>query len=209
LQSKAQVAQELKITKQEINDECGVDLGQHGVFRVADEGLDLQVLLDEAEEDLDLPAFFADVGDSLGRQLKIVGEKDVALAGGGIPVGDAAQGNEAFQGFGAGQPDDLVGEHILAFINFMVLQHLVAGVALLAGDEEDFLGGELRIPGIVSIAQVLDDNRAFGQAEAAGLLDVRLPGRRNRDKGRQRLTTVASRLNSLFLNLNLCFGVRG
>jgi hypothetical protein len=47
LQSNAQVAQELEITKQEIDGECGVDLGQHGVFRVADEGLDLQVLLDE------------------------------------------------------------------------------------------------------------------------------------------------------------------
>jgi len=82
LQSNGHVAQELEITKQEINDESSVDLGQHGVFRVADEGLDLQVLLDEAEEDLDLPAFFVDVGDSLGRQLKMVGEKDVAFAGG-------------------------------------------------------------------------------------------------------------------------------
>ena len=58
MQSNAQVAQELEITKQEIDDERGIDLGQHGVFRVADEGLDLQVLLDETEEDLDLPAFF-------------------------------------------------------------------------------------------------------------------------------------------------------
>jgi len=56
LQSNAQVAQKLKITKQEINDEPGIDLGHHGVFRVADEGLDLQVLFDEAEEDFDLPA---------------------------------------------------------------------------------------------------------------------------------------------------------
>ena len=120
LQSNAQVAHELEITKQEINDECGVDLGQHGVFRVADEGLDLQILLDEAEEDLDLPAFFVDVGDGLGRQLKMVGEKDVALAGGGVPIGDAAQGNEAFLGLGAGQPDGLVGEQALVFIDFMV-----------------------------------------------------------------------------------------
>jgi hypothetical protein len=67
----------------------------------------------------------------------------------------------------------------------MVLQHLVAGVALLASDEEDFLGGELSIPGIVGIVQVLRDNRAFGQAEAAGLLDFRLPGRRNGDKSWQ------------------------
>jgi hypothetical protein len=185
LQSNAQVAHELEITKQEIDDERSIDLGQHGVFRIADEGLDLQVLLDKAEEDLDLPAFLVDVGDGLGRRLEMVGEKDLAPAGGGVPVGDAAPGHGAFLGFGAGQPDGLVGEQPLAFIDFMALQHLVAGVALLAGDEEDFLGGELRIPGIVGIAQVLHDNRAFGQVEAAGLLDVRLPGRRNGDKGRQ------------------------
>ena len=134
MQSNAQVAQELEITQQEINDECGVDLGQDGVFRISDEGLDLQVLLDEAEEDLDLPAFFVDIGDSLGRQPEMVGEKNVALAGGSVPVGDAAQGNKAFLGFGAGQPDGLVGEQSLAFIDFVVLQHFVAGVALLAGD---------------------------------------------------------------------------
>ena len=83
------------------------------------------------------------------------------------------------------RPDGLAGEQSLAFIDFMVLQHLVAGVALLAGDEEDFLGGELRIPGIVGITQVLHDDRAFGQAEAAGLLDLRLSGRRNGDKSRK------------------------
>jgi hypothetical protein len=88
LQSNAHVAHELEITKQEIDDERDIDLGQHGVFRVADEGLDLQVLLDETEEDLDLPAFFVDVGDDLGRQLEMVGEKDLAPAGGGVPLGD-------------------------------------------------------------------------------------------------------------------------
>ena len=96
MQSNAQVAHELEITQQEIDDERGIDLGQHGVFRVADEGLDLQVLLDEAEEDLDLPAFFVDIGDGLGRQLEMVGEKDIAPAGGGVPEGDAPQGNWAF-----------------------------------------------------------------------------------------------------------------
>ena len=70
MQSNAQVAHELEITKQEIDDERGIDLGQHGVFQVADEGLDLQVLLDEAEENLDLPAFFVNIGDGLGRSLK-------------------------------------------------------------------------------------------------------------------------------------------
>jgi len=115
LQSNAQVAQELEITQQEIDDEGGIDLGQHGVFRVADESLDFQVLLDEAEEDLDLPAFLVDVGDGLGRQLEMVGEKDIAPAGGGFQVGDAPQGHGTFLGFGPGQPDGVVGERALIF----------------------------------------------------------------------------------------------
>jgi putative transposase len=45
----------------------------------------------------------------------------------------------------------------------------------LSGDEEDFLGSELGILGIVGVAQVLYDNGAFGQAEAAGFLDFVLP----------------------------------
>ena len=170
MQSNAQVTQELEIAKQEIDDERGIDFGQHRVFRVADEGLDLQVLLDAAEEDLDLPAFFVAVGDGLGRQLEMVGEKDVAPAGGGVLVGDAAQGNGAFLGLGAGQPDGLVRVQALFFTDFPTLQHFIAGVALLSGDEEDFQRGELRIPGIVGIAQVLYDNGAFWQSELRAFL---------------------------------------
>jgi hypothetical protein len=68
LQSNAHVApeHELEITKPETDDEPGVDLGQHGVFRVAAAGLDLQVRRDEAAEELGPPAFFADAGDGLG-----------------------------------------------------------------------------------------------------------------------------------------------
>ena len=66
LQCNTQVAHELEITKQEMDDERSVDLSQHGVFRVADEGLDLQALLDETEENLDLPALLVDIGDGPG-----------------------------------------------------------------------------------------------------------------------------------------------
>ena len=102
MQSNAQVTQELEITKQEINNERDIDLGEHGVFRVADEGFDFQILLDEAEKNLDLPAFFVDVGNGLGRQFEMVGEEDIAPAGGGVQVGDAAQENGAILGLGAG-----------------------------------------------------------------------------------------------------------
>jgi len=107
----------------------------------------------------------------------------------------------------------------------------------LAGDEEDFLGGELGLAVIVGVAHILHHDGAFGQAEAAGSLDFVLPSRGDGHKGGQiavvvqegmefdaalgapkaspgkegetRLTTVASRLKSLFLNRNLCFGASG
>ena len=135
---------------------------EHGVLGVADEGLNLQILLDLAEEGLDLPALLVDVGDGLGCQPEVVGEKDINFPGGGVPVDDAPQGLGALPSFGAGKQDGLIGYQPQGGIDGPPLQDPVAGVTLLAGDEEDFLGGELRIPGIVGITQVLHDDRAFG-----------------------------------------------
>ena len=50
-------------------------MAHHGVLGVADEGLDLQILLDEAEENLDLPALLVDVGDGLGREFEMLVRK--------------------------------------------------------------------------------------------------------------------------------------
>ena len=157
-------------------------MAQHGIFGVADKGLDFQVLFDEAEKDFDLPAFLIDIGDGLGRQLKMVGEKDIAPAGGGVPVGNAPQGNGTFLGL---KPDGLVGEQALLFIDFPALQHLVAGVTLLAGDEENFLSVELGIPVIIGVPHILHHNGAFGQAETAGSVDFVLPSLRDGHKGGQ------------------------
>jgi len=115
----------------------------------------------------------------------MVGEKDVASAGGGVPVGNAPQDHGALLSLGVCEADGLVGDHPLGFVDFPALQHLKAGVALQPGDEEDFLGGQLSIPGIVGIAQVRHDNGAFGQAKAAGLPDLVLPGRGEGHKGWQ------------------------
>jgi hypothetical protein len=41
-------------------------LAQQHVFRVADEGLDLQILFDLLEENLDLSALIVDIGDGPG-----------------------------------------------------------------------------------------------------------------------------------------------
>ncbi len=51
----------------------------------------LQVLLDEPEEGLDLPAFLVDVGDGPGGEVEIVGQENVMSAGLLVPVADPAQ----------------------------------------------------------------------------------------------------------------------
>jgi len=46
-------------------------LAQHRVLRVADEGLDLQVLFDPPQEIFDLPVAFVDIGDGFGREFEV------------------------------------------------------------------------------------------------------------------------------------------
>jgi len=157
LQSNVQVTQELSITEQKIDGESRIDLGQDGVLGVAHEGLDLQILLDEAEEALNLPALPVDIGDGLGRQAEMVSEEHIGFAGGWVLINDAAQGPGALFGFGAGELDSLIGHQSQGRVDGTLRQHPVAGLAFLSGDEEDFLEAELAIPGIVGVAQVLDD----------------------------------------------------
>ena len=52
-------------------------------------------------------------------------------------------------------------------------------------DEEDFLGRELPIPGIVGIAQVFHDDGTFRKVKGPGFFDLMLPGRGDRHEGRQ------------------------
>jgi hypothetical protein len=83
-------------------------LAHHGVLGVTEEGLDFQILLDPAEEALDLPALLAEVGDGLGCQPEVLGEEPVNFAGFGVLVNEAAQGLGALSGFGAGKADGLI-----------------------------------------------------------------------------------------------------
>ena len=56
------------------------DLRLHGVLAGAQGRLDAQVLLDPFEEQLHLPALPVQVGDQLGLQCEVVGQKRDALA---------------------------------------------------------------------------------------------------------------------------------
>ena len=56
-------------------DHGGDDLEADGVFVAAEEGLDLEMLLDPAEEELDLPAGLVEGGDFDGGALHVVGDE--------------------------------------------------------------------------------------------------------------------------------------
>lgn len=73
-----------------MNDHCHVDLAEHRVFRVADEGLELERLLDQPEEYLNLPSFFVNFRDGLGRQAHMAGQENVVFSGLAITVAHAA-----------------------------------------------------------------------------------------------------------------------
>ena len=75
----------------EESDQRDGDLRLDCVLAGAEKALDLEVLLDPAEEQLDLPASLVELGDALGRRLEIVGEEPQCAAG-VDDDGDLAQG---------------------------------------------------------------------------------------------------------------------
>ena len=54
-------------SQQQERDQCDGHLNAHRVLGGADEALDLQALLDPAEEQFDLPALLVEIGDLVGR----------------------------------------------------------------------------------------------------------------------------------------------
>ncbi len=66
---------------EDIDGDGDPDLGLDGVFGIAEEALDAQVLLDPFEEQLDLPAAFVEPCDGERRQGEVVGQEDEGLAG--------------------------------------------------------------------------------------------------------------------------------
>ena len=68
LKAVTDLADKLDIGEQQIDANGNPDLGHDSVFRGAEEGLDLQVLLDPFEEQFDLPAGLVDLRDGDGRE---------------------------------------------------------------------------------------------------------------------------------------------
>ena len=82
---------QLKVLEHEHGDECCPNLNAHGVGAGPDEGFDLEILFERAEERFDLPAILVDAGDGRRGETEVVGQENELLTGDGIAVNDATQ----------------------------------------------------------------------------------------------------------------------
>ena len=68
---------ELDKCQEQVNTQCDPDLRQHCILAGTDERFHLQILFDPFEKQFDLPPGLVDIGDGFGRQLEIIGQKNV------------------------------------------------------------------------------------------------------------------------------------
>jgi len=76
----------LHIGKHEIDEESNPDLGEDGILRRSQKGLDLQILLDPLEKEFDLPSFFIEIRHGLCRNVTRVCDEGVGITGVGIDI---------------------------------------------------------------------------------------------------------------------------
>ena len=109
LDSHGRARDELLEGHQQVNTQSHEDLRCDGIHAVTEDTADLQVLLDELEEQLDLPAGLVDIGDGLRGPAPVVGQEDKDLARFRIPILDPTDLRQrGLQCLAAGESDDLI-----------------------------------------------------------------------------------------------------
>ena len=135
-QTPAETGGQLQIAQQQHRDQCRPHLGLDRVCRGADEGFDLQVLLERLEEQLDLPAILVDRRNGAGAEAVVVGQEYQSVPSVFMDGLDAAQQMRAFFLCArASQADGLILEDVPVLRRFALLDHLELGIVLHAGDE--------------------------------------------------------------------------
>jgi len=128
----------LEPLEQQQGDQGGPQLDAQRVLVGADEGLDLELLLEGLEEQFDLPAIAVDGGDGGGAEVEVVGQQHQLAVVGLVPDDDAPERVGALLArLGPGQADVFVGADGAVGRQRLVVDDPIVGVALEAGDEED------------------------------------------------------------------------
>jgi hypothetical protein len=164
---------ELEIFEQQHGNQCCPNLSLQSIGAGADEGLDLQVLLEHFEEEFDLPAvpvYPANGGCSEG---KVVSEKLNLTLVLFVPDNHPAQQFWILlSGHRAGESNELIMEHISMLRQGAVMYDFINGVLLESGNEENT--GVVPLPEEfkVTVSAVHRDDAAGGKSKMAGSDDI-------------------------------------
>ena len=159
-------------------------LRQHCVAGSAEKALDPEILLDPLEEELDLPTGLVDVRDGPRRELEVVGEKHVVLAGLSVPVADPPEQDRALlPALSARERDGLVRGHAAAGGVRTTFPNRVTDSPLEPRHERNPLCVKGFQPAEVLVQTVRDDNAPPRQPQRLRDLDVRrLPIRHTHER---------------------------
>jgi len=148
-------------------------LCHHGILASAKKGFDFQVLLDPLEEQLHLPACLVDIGNGLGGQFEIVGQKNVVLAGLRIAVANTTQLNGAFFcGLNTSKFDAQITAQAFVFQDRTTTYHTGFCIGPEARDKEYSFLSQAVIPGVVVVTPINNHHAAFGEIPDAPNFDI-------------------------------------
>lgn len=180
LETPAEFGSKLHQRDEQAGDHGHVDLDEHGVFGSAHETLDLEVLLDESEEGLNLPAVPIDVRDGLSRQVETVCQELIMRTCLRVSVADSSQFERSLRGV---DQDILVRSQAVAFDDLSSGDHRIDHVLLLPGDEENLVLCQRLEPVEVDVSSVKHNDGPFGKLKGSGYLGFMALGIRNQGKG--------------------------
>ena len=155
----------MNLWQKQVRNQGRVDLlGEDGVFRVAEKGLDPEVLFDESKKNSDLPAVLVKVGDGAGGQRHMVQEVET-LPRLLVPIVDATQDQRLVP---IGDLDHLIRCDAPRPVREIALKDEETGVPLEARNQKDAGLTKLSEPSVIDLPPVEGHNRALGQSEQLG-----------------------------------------
>src|ERR1700738_106911 len=145
--------------QQRVGEHRGKDLEADGVVVVAEEAADVEMLLDPAKQQLDLPSRLVEGGDVDAGAFEVIGQQGDGFAVGSLDP-EPAQADRQMRIALAGQAHLTVLEHgetiALRERDRALANDLEAHVGLGSGDEDRVLLSDRGPPAIVTIALIKD-----------------------------------------------------
>jgi hypothetical protein len=178
------------------------DLCFHGVLGSPEKRLDSKILLDPAEEQLNLPAELVKLSDGRSRKSEVIRQKDqIATVVAVIKANPAKPLRKAFLGIESGQGDDLIGSYIRSSIHRAGNKTITSEVGLGPDDEECLALMKGKESAVIHVAAVEDIKTTGFEDELVQNPHIVCFSIRNMDKRRNRTPQIKKRvkLNSAFL----------